>query len=137
MTSTEDISAVDRYLFDTRGYLAVRGVLSEAEVARYNGHLDRLRPEDIADADQRDQATSWLFSLHPDFAGLMDDDRLMPYLQAFVDDRMRIDGAYALVKLPGDRVPLHARAESPRHGTGWYQVCHGAITSGLTGWSGR
>jgi hypothetical protein len=63
----------------------------------------------------------------------MDDGRLMPYLDAFVDDQMRIDGAYALVKLPGDRVPLHAQSVSPREGTGWYHVHHGAITSGLTG----
>jgi len=59
---------------------------------------------------------SWLFSLHEDFASLMDHQGVLPYLREFVDDRLRIDGAYALVKLPGEGVPLHARPVSPRKG---------------------
>jgi Phytanoyl-CoA dioxygenase (PhyH) len=123
----------DRYLFDIRGYLVLRGVLSAAEVTHFNALLDALAPESIDDPDERDGALSWLFDVHPDFAALMDDDRVLPYLYEFVDDKLRIDGAYALVKLPGEGVALHARPQSPRDGTGWYQVHDGRITSGLTG----
>jgi hypothetical protein len=127
------VSDDDRYLFDVRGCLMLRGILDAEEVAHYNTLLDRLRPEDIADTDERDDALRWLFDVHHDFAALMDHDRVLPYLFEFVDDKLRIDGAYALVKLPGEGVELHARPQSPREGTGWYQVQHGAITSGLTG----
>jgi len=123
----------ERYLFDTRGFLVVRDVLSAAEVAKFNGHLDQLAPEQITDADDRDRALSWLFAVHWDFASLIDHDAILPYLREFVDEKVRIDGAYALVKLPGEGVELHARPQSPRDGTGWYHVHHGTITSGLTG----
>jgi hypothetical protein len=123
----------DRYLFDVRGWLVLRGVLDVDEVAHYNALLDRLRPEDIADTDERDTALRWLFDVHHDFAALMDHEVLFPYLSEFVDGKLRIDGAYALVKLPGEGVALHARPQSPRDGTGWYHVHRGAITSGLTG----
>jgi hypothetical protein len=123
----------ERYLFDTRGFLVLRGLLSPAEIARFNAHIDQLGPEQISDPDERDQAMSWLFDLHEDFATLMDHEGVLPYLREFVDDKLRIDGAYALVKLPGERVPLHARPQSPRGGTGWYHVHKGQITSGLTG----
>lgn len=123
----------ERYLFDTRGFLVLRGVLSPAQVSMFNAHLDRLSPEAIADPDERDRALNWLFDVHDDFASLMDHQAVLPYLCDFVDDKVRIDGAYALVKLPGEGVPLHARPQSPRSGTGWYHVHQGQITSGLTG----
>jgi hypothetical protein len=123
----------ERYLFDTRGFLVVRDVLGADEVARFNAHLDRLTPEEIGDPDARDRGLSWLFDVHADFAALMDHAVILPYLAAFVDEKLRIDGAYALVKLPGERVELHARPQSPREGTGWYHVRDGMITSGLTG----
>ena len=132
MTGTS-VSERDRYLFDTRGFLVLRGILTQDEVATFNGLLDRQEPEQIADFEERDRLLSWLFTVHTDFAALMDDARILPYLRAFVDDKLRIDGAYALVKLPGEGVELHARPESPRDGTGWYHVQHGHITSGLTG----
>lgn len=123
----------ERYLFDTRGFLILRGVLSPEEVSVFNAHLDGLSPEGMPDSDRRDQAMNWLFDVHDDFASLMDHEAVLPYLREFVDDKLRLDGAYALVKLPGERVPLHARPQSPRNGTGWYHVHRGQITSGLTG----
>ena len=126
-------STHERYLFDTRGYLVLRGVLRPDEVAHFNHLLDHLNPEGIADSERRDETLRWLFDVHEDFAQLMDHDRVLPYLKNFIDDKFRIDGAYALVKLPGEGVPLHARPQSPREGTGWYHVHHGQITSGLTG----
>ena len=96
----------ERYFFDTRGFLVVRDVLSASEVAKFNGHLDQLAPEQIADPDERDRVLSWLFSVHPDFASLIDHDAILPYLREFVDEKVRIDGAYALVKLPGEGVEL-------------------------------
>ena len=130
---TTAISERDRYLFDVRGFLVLRGVLSTDDVARFNAYLDRLAPEQVADTDERDRALSWLFDVHAEFASLMDHEAILPYLVAFVDDKVRLDGAYTLVKLPGEGVELHARPQSPREGTGWYDVHHGQITSGLTG----
>lgn len=127
------VNDLDRYLFDVRGWLVLRGVLGAEEVAHYNALLDRLAPEAIDDPGERDEALGWLFDVHPDFAALMDHDRVLPYLVELVDDKVRLDGAYALVKRPGEGVGLHARPRSPRDGTGWYHVHHGAITSGLTG----
>jgi hypothetical protein len=128
-----EVSDHDRYLFDTRGYLVLRGVLNGEEVARFNAILDRLDPEGIADPDLRDDKLHWLFDLDPAFAYLMDHEAILPYLFEFVDEKVRIDGAYSLVKLPGEGVSLHARPVSPRTGTGWYHVHQGKITSGLTG----
>jgi ectoine hydroxylase-related dioxygenase (phytanoyl-CoA dioxygenase family) len=130
---TAAISEHERYIFDTRGFLVLHGVLNRDEVATFNSHLNRLAPEQIINPDERDRALSSLLDVHPDFASLMDHEAILPYLRAFVDDKVRIDGAYALVKLPGEDVELHARPQSPRDGTGWYHVLHGEITSGLTG----
>lgn len=127
------VSDYERYLYDTRGYLVLRGVLSAHEVALFNRHLDAINPESIPNADQRDEKLRWLFDVHADFASLMDHQAILPYLYEFVDEQLRIDGAYSLVKLPGDAVPLHARPGSPRDGTGWYHFHRGKITSGLTG----
>src|SRR5439155_3089835 len=63
------VSDHDRYLFDVRDWLAVPGVLSAGEVARYNELLDRLRPEDIADPGERERALQWVFEVAEDFAG--------------------------------------------------------------------
>lgn len=41
----------ERYFFDTRGYLVVRGLLTAPEVAHYNALLDRVELETIADPD--------------------------------------------------------------------------------------
>ncbi len=98
------VSERERYLFGTRGYLVLRGVLSPDQVATFKGHLDRLAPEQISDSDERDRALRWLFDVHRDFASLMDHETVLPYLRAFVDDKVRIDGAYALVKLPSEGV---------------------------------
>jgi hypothetical protein len=133
MTASPVVSDHDRYLFDTRGYLVLRGVLGAGQVALCNALLDRLDPEATSDPDQRDEKLRWLFDIDPQFAQLMDHEAILPYLSEFVGNGLRIDGAYALVKLPGEDVPLHARPESPRDGTGWYHVHHGRITSGLTG----
>lgn len=133
MTTQPVVTDRDRYLFDARGYLVVRGVLDAEEVASYNALLDRLDPEAISDPDRRDNKLRRLFDLDPKYAELMDHDAVLPYLSEFVGDGLRIDGAYSLVKLPGEGVPLHARPESPRDGTGWYHVHRGKITSGLTG----
>ena len=127
------VSDHDRYVYDVRGYIVLRGALSPAEVARFNAHLDALDPEAIENPDERDEKLSWLFDVHDDFAALLDHETVLPYLYEFVDEALRIDGAYALVKLPGECVPLHARPQSPRDGTGWYHVHQGQITSGLTG----
>jgi hypothetical protein len=127
------VTDLDRYLFDVRGWRVLRGVLGADEVAHYNALLDRLRPEGTADPGERDAALRWLFDVHPDFARLMDHDAVLPHLFELVDRKLRLDGAYALVKLPGEGVALHARPQSLREGTGWYQVHGGTITSGLTG----
>jgi len=133
MAASAVVTDHDRYLFDIRGYLVVRGVLDGEQVALYNAILDRLGPETISDPDQRDETLRWLFDIDPRFAQLMDHETILPYLTEFVGGGLRIDGAYSLVKLPGEKVPLHARPESPRDGTGWYHVHRGRITSGLTG----
>ena len=133
MVASAVVTDLDRYLFDTRGYLVLRRVLDGEQVARYNVLLDRLDPERISDPDQRDEKLHWLFDVDAQFAQLMDHEAILPYLSEFVGGGLRIDGAYSLVKLPGEGVPLHARPESPRDGTGWYHVHRGRITSGLTG----
>jgi len=58
------VSERERYFFDTRGYLVLRGVLSPDQVATFNDHLDRLAPEQISDSDERDRALRWLFDVH-------------------------------------------------------------------------
>jgi len=133
MAASAVVTDHDRYLFDIRGYLVLRGVLDGEQVALYNAILDRLGPETISDPDQRDETLRWLFDIDPKFAQLMDHEAVLPYLSEFVGGGLRIDGAYSLVKLPGEGVPLHAQPESPRDGTGWYHVHRGRITSGLTG----
>src|SRR2546423_1088327 len=91
------VSDRDPFLVDTRGYLVLRGVLKPSDVGRLNAHLDLLQPEGISDSDERRERLSWLFALHGDFASLMDQERVLPYLYEFVDDAVRVDHAYGLV----------------------------------------
>lgn len=83
----------ERYLFDTWGYLVLRGVLSSAEVARSSAILDHFDPEGLAGPDGRDEKLRWLFDLDPAFADLMDHETTVPYLFEFVDEKVRVDGA--------------------------------------------
>lgn len=125
-------TASDRYAFDVSGYLVVPGVLTPAELAVFNHHLDTLDPESVADVSERVRSMRWLFDLHPDFATLMDHPAVLPLLEEWVDERLRIDHAEGAVNLPGEGLELHGGPGDDELAVAWYRVQAGRISCGLT-----
>jgi hypothetical protein len=124
-------SDTDRYCFDVSGFRVVRGALSREEVATYNSYLDAIAPESIMNREAREAAMRWAFKIHRGFVGLIDHPAVLPLLEEWVDEKLRLDHAYALVHLPDEEVELHGGPGVPG-AAAWYHVRSGRITSGLT-----
>jgi hypothetical protein len=124
-------SAADRYSFDACGFRVVRGALTHDEVATYNSYLDAIAPESEADRERREFAMRWVFKINRGFTTLIDHPAVIALLEEWVDPKLRLDHAYALVHLAGEDVELHGGPSSPGPAA-WYQVRSGHISSGLT-----
>lgn len=120
----------ERYALDVSGYLVVPNAISSEQVATFNNYLDRIAPESIADLEERERPMRWLFNVDRDFVQLIDNETVLPYLEAWVDTRLRLDHAYALVHLPGEGAELHGGPEAVW--PAWYRVQAGQISCGLT-----
>lgn len=126
------VSDLDRYLFDLRGFIVIRSVLDGATLRRLNDFLDRQGLADLDD-DDRTRRLGWL----PDFGGpfldLIDHPGILPYLVAFVDERVRLDHAYGIQMVPGSPgLGLHGFPDDRPRNCAWYRVRNGCISSGLT-----
>ena len=119
----------ERFQLDLNGWLLIKGVLDEAEIAELNAIADERMPYKTGDPlDRRETVSTW----HPATARLIDHPRIHPYLVELVDSKYRLDHDYCIFMQPGAAGGgLHG---GPDHaGDHWYKVRHdGKIRNGLS-----
>ncbi len=120
----------DKFLFDLRGFLIVRNVLSAAECRELIRMADEVWPRQPDDGPFRrfNGISSWGQA----FVDPMDDDRVLPYLVELLGKRLRIDHDYCIFMQKGaGSHALHGgpwRYESDH----WYRYHDGVMRNGLT-----
>jgi hypothetical protein len=119
----------ERFAFDLQGYLLLKQVLSAADVAAL---LATARQRFAAAAGAGHArlfgATAW----GAPYQALIDHPRIIPYLDATLGPKFRLDHDYCLFMTQGGRdQDLHggATAKNPDH---WYSYRDGVIRCGLT-----
>ena len=120
----------DKFLFDLRGFLVVKNVLSAVECEELIRLADVAWPRTAQDGPLRQSydMSKWGQA----FVDLMDHDTVLPYLVELVGSRLRIDHDYCIFmrqEAPGHR--LHGgpwRIESDH----WYRYHDGVMRNGLT-----
>jgi hypothetical protein len=126
------VSELERYLFDLNAFIVVPGELGPDEVARLNEGLDRQELDGLSDAE-RERKLEWLPAFGGPFLDLIDHPRILPYLIEFVDERVRLDHAYAIQMVEGTPgLELHGFVDDRPRNYAWYTVRNGSISSGLT-----
>jgi hypothetical protein len=119
----------ERFAFDLQGYLLLKRVLTAAEVEALVAIAAAQREAAGAAAFTRVfGATRW----GRPYQALIDHPRIVPYLDALVGPKFRLDHDYCLFMRRGGRdQDLHggATARNPDH---WYTYRDGVIRCGLT-----
>ena len=120
----------DKFLFDLRGFLVVKNVLSVGECQALIELADRIWPRRPDDGPLRrfNGISRW----HQRFVDLMDHDTLLPHLIELVGSRLRIDHDYCLfMRRHAGHNALHGgpwRYETDH----WYRYHDGVMRNGLT-----
>jgi hypothetical protein len=124
------MTAEERFLFDLRGYLVIRQVLSAVEVAALNAVAETKIPA-LAGRPNYGRifrASAWSRA----YQTLMDHPRILPYLVELIGPRFRLDHDFCIfVSKGGHGDDLHGgeTEENPDH---WYRYRDGVIRNGLT-----
>lgn len=131
-----EVSELDKFLFDLRGYLVLRRVIDRDVAHAMGAKVDEWG---LAQSSEEERGKiEAVFDWGQAFLDLIDHERTLPYLTEFVDPAPRLDNGYALFMIPGDRgLELHggvADGKAPwiPTSTTWYAVDGARITSGLT-----
>jgi len=123
----------ERYLFDLQGFLAVPDALSPAQVEALNAMMDeRLEREVPLEANTH--RFGRLLEWGGPYLELIDNPRVMPYLEALLGPKLRLDHEYADVIRSG-KGPIGTRLHggaAPFHPTFYYRWENGAMHNGLT-----
>ena len=128
------VTPADRFEFDLRGYLVVRGALHPQQVQSMSRVLD-ARGLDTATEEERGKIES-IFDYGQPFLDLIDHPRTLPYVTEFVDPAARLDNAYAIYMMPGDHgLALHGGVADGKvpwvpTSTTWYCALADRISAG-------
>lgn len=114
----------EKFQVDLQGYLVIKNVLTEEEVAEINSYIDNSNTE-----------------RHPSlwgeqFTRLIDHPTLLPYLVELLGPHVRLDHDYAIFMDAGDRRGGLHGGEDGGHARGnvgdhWYKYRDGIIRNGL------
>ncbi|MCC7494051.1 MAG: phytanoyl-CoA dioxygenase family protein [Fimbriimonadaceae bacterium] len=82
----------ERYLFDLRGYITIPQALDATQLATLNAAVDQRFAAEPADLTTK----RWggLLDWGPTFRALLDNPPVVPYLEALLGDRFRLDHDY-------------------------------------------
>jgi ectoine hydroxylase-related dioxygenase (phytanoyl-CoA dioxygenase family) len=148
------VNETERYLFDLHGYVVVRGVLSAHELTALNAAADAagvpelLRranyvhtgfPElDAGNSDQSagpvDACNGLLTDWAQEFRDLVDQPRILPYLENVIGPGFRLDHSYAIFMRHGAgfSTPHHLHnGGTPFDPSQYYLVRDGKMFNGL------
>ena len=130
------MTEIERYLFDTHGYLVIDDVLTGEEVKRLIRDIPR-NPDGSYRTTERDLVNPLGFS--PRYRELIDHPRVVPYLKEIFchDDSLwekafYLEHEYGMVFKKGDKGPWFHNGGTPFSSWCSYQFREGKIYSGLT-----
>jgi hypothetical protein len=132
-----ELSPIERYRFDVRGYLLFEDVLSPETVAGLRSAIDAqgLPVADETIARQRFGQRGQLFEWSAGFCDLVDHPLVVDVLFELIGPYVRLDHAYGITMLPGTSgLGLHGPAE-PFDPAQYYLRRMGAMRSGLVSFS--
>ena len=117
----------EKFMLDLQGYLVIKNVLTDAELAELNEIADSKYPYAGPDSGRGyDIISTW----GPAFTNLIDHPRIVPYLVELIEPRFRIDHDYCIFMNKGDkRGRLHGGPG--QGGDHWYSYKDGVIRNGL------
>jgi hypothetical protein len=131
----------ERYLFDLQGFLVVRDALTADQLAALNAVLDEklVASDPDAPAVTFGQGGGEVLGWGKPVLGLIDNPRIVPYLETFVDPYFRLDHEYVHVLRPEagslagtlSSATLHGGA-TPFDASQYYRFSEGRSWSGLT-----
>jgi hypothetical protein len=127
------LTALDRYLFDLRGYLVFDDVLDRRTIGRLRAAIDaqRLPAADHTIERQRFGQGGRLFTWDPAFCDLIDHPLALAVLAELIGPYVRLDHAYGITMRPGTSgLGLHGPAQ-PFDSSQYYVHRMGALRTGL------
>ena len=119
------LSDQERFLFDLRGYLVLRGVLPPKQVARMQADLASHRILATTNDPFRSRFHGYL-DWSDDWRGLIDHARVLPVLRAIIGEKFRLDHTYGMAMSASGETGgegLHHEAALFDHGC--YYTTHG------------
>lgn len=142
MTDTvATVTDEERYLFDLTGYLVVRDAISPQALAEINAMID----SQLAGSDPEAKAVTFgqgggeVLAWGGPFLDLIDNPRIVPYLEELVDPYFRLDHEYIHVIRPGVGSLSGTLSSATLHGGGapfdasqYYRFSDGRPWGGLT-----
>ncbi len=123
----------ERYLFDLQGFLVVPDALSAEQVADLNALLEAHLAQDTT-PDANTHRFGKLLTWGQPYRDLIDNPRILPYLEALLGEGFRLDHDYADVIRHGKGpigTTLHGGA-TPFDPTAYYHYDNGRLRNGLT-----
>ena len=137
MGAVPELSALDRYAFDARGYLLFEDALDAATVTALR---DAIAAQELPRPGETlvSQRYGWhgeLLRWDPAFRDLLDHPLVVAVLRAFIGPDVRLDHAYGIAMAPGTSgLGLHGPAQ-PFDAAQFYVSRAGAVRSGLLAFS--
>ena len=123
------MNAEEKFIFDLEGYIVIKNVLTDEEVARMNREADIAFPSTAEDA--ADRRTNNVSQWGPSFQALMDHPKIMPYLVELLGPKVRIDHDYCIFMTEGGRSGGLHGGETDREADHWYKYRDGVMRNGL------
>jgi hypothetical protein len=117
----------EKFLFDLQGYLVIKNVLTEGEVAELNAIADEKFPRPPGTTGQR---TSRVSTWGPAYQRLIDHPKIVPYLIELIDSKFRLDHDYCIFMHEGD-AGGHLHGGEGHEGDHWYKYRDGRMRNGL------
>ncbi len=117
----------EKFLFDLQGYLVIKNVLTQAEVAEPNAVADEKFPRVPGQTGQR---TSRVSTWGPAYQALIDHPKIVPYLVELIDSKFRLDHDYCIFMHEGDKGGNLHGGEG-HEGDHWYKYRDGRMLNGL------
>jgi len=133
------MDAHETYLFDLQGFISVPDALTPDQLGSLNAIWDEHIARDMQ-ADQHTQRWVGLLTWGRTYRDLLDNPRVVPYLEALVGQRFRLDHEYGDLIRPGPQGqgPVKGPIGTSLHGGNtpfdpaqYYHVRNGTLHNGL------
>lgn len=124
----------ERYLFDLQGYLVVPDALNREEVDTLNAIIDEKIDQEVPPDANTHRFFGDLLAWGSAYRQLIDNPRILPYLDALLGPGFRMDHEYADIIRSG-KGPIGTRLHggaTPQHPAFYYRCHSGEIRNGLT-----